>query len=79
MVDLVLHDISPELNERIQRLGLARGWTRRETVLHLLVQGLFSSDYNPLTELNEADAKQTSDHVLADAIKVFESLPSGKN
>gem|GEM_PF-360303 len=46
MAEVVLRDIDPLLMERIRRLSVARGWTREETCLALLEQGLFASEHH---------------------------------
>jgi hypothetical protein len=40
MADLILNNVDPVLSERILRLGLARGWGSRETLVRLLERGL---------------------------------------
>ncbi len=73
MHDLVLRDIDPILAERIQRIGIARGWSQQETVLRLLEQGLFACEQEVRGgfESPEVDA-------LADAIAALKLLPAGQ-
>lgn len=73
MPDLVLRDIDPILAERIQRIGLARGWSPHETVMRLLEQGLFACEQEVRGgfESPEVDA-------LSDAIAALKLLPAGQ-
>lgn len=72
MTDLVLRDIDPVLVDRIRRISVARGWTQHQTVMHLLEQGLFASEYEVTGGLQhpEVDA-------LAEAIAALKALPAG--
>lgn len=73
MPDLVLRDIDSILAERLRRIGLARGWDQRETVVRLLEQGLFACEQEVRGgfESPEVDA-------LADAIAALKLLPAGQ-
>lgn len=72
VTDLVLRDIDPVLVDRIRRISVARGWTQHQTVMHLLEQGLFASEYEVTGGLQhpEVDA-------LAEAIAALKALPAG--
>ncbi|CAD7386427.1 hypothetical protein [Xanthomonas arboricola] len=74
MTDLVLRDIDPLLVDRIRRISVARGWTQYQTVMHLLEQGLFASEYEVTGGLQhpEVDA-------LAEAIAALKALPAGNS
>ncbi|NJB81238.1 hypothetical protein GGR65_004333 [Xanthomonas sp. 3376] len=74
MTDLVLRDIDPLLVDRIRRISVARGWTQHQTVMHLLEQGLFASEYEVTGGLQhpEVDA-------LAEAIAALKALPAGNS
>lgn len=74
MSDIVLRDIDAVLDERIQRIANARGWSAQETLLHLLEQGLFvcENQVRGGFQDNEVD-------VLSEAIHVLKQLPAGKS
>lgn len=73
MVDLLLRDLDPLLNERIRRVAVARGWTREYTCVVLLEQGLFTSELEVRSGFHspEVDA-------LADAIAALQALPDAQ-
>ncbi|MFT3763897.1 MAG: hypothetical protein QM761_15050 [Pseudoxanthomonas sp.] len=70
MADLVLKNIDPVLNERILRIGAARGWDVRETTVRLLEQGLFHAEQ----ELRSGFSPREAD-ALADAIAALKQVP----
>jgi hypothetical protein len=72
MTDLVLRDIDPLLVDRIRRISVARGWTQHQTVMHLLEQGLFASEYDVSGGLQHPEVD-----VLAEAIAALKALPAG--
>ena len=73
MVDLLLRDLDPLLNERIRRVAVALGWTREYTCVVLLEQGLFTSELEVRSGFQspEVDA-------LADAIAALQALPDAQ-
>jgi len=73
MVDLLLRDLDPLLNERIRRVAVARGWTREYTCVVLLEQGLFTSEL----EVRSGFQSQEVD-ALADAIAALQALPDAQ-
>jgi len=72
MKDIVLKDIDEILAQRIQRAGDARGWSRQETLLHLLELGLFASESEIRTGFDDTEVD-----VLSDAIAALREVPSG--
>lgn len=72
MTDVTLRYIDPLLMERIRRLSVARGWTREETCIVLLEQGLFASEHQVRGgfEAPEVD-------VLSEAIQALQAIPPG--
>lgn len=72
MTDLMLRDIDPILIERIRRIAVARGWTQHQTVVALLEHGLFASEHEVRSGLEnpEVDA-------LSEAIAALRELPAG--
>ncbi len=72
MKDIVLKDINEILAQRIQRAGDARGWSRQETLLHLLELGLFASESEIRTGFDDAEVD-----VLSDAIAALREVPPG--
>jgi hypothetical protein len=70
MADLLLRDVDPLLLERIRRIAAARGWTREDTCMALLEQGLFASELEVRSGFHgpEVDA-------LAAAIAALQALP----
>jgi hypothetical protein len=74
MTDLVLRDVEPMLLERIQRVSIARGWSREKTCVALLEQGLFSSELKAHGGFNSPETE-----VLSEAIAALKALPAGEN
>ncbi|MGE8279959.1 MAG: hypothetical protein ACN6O2_05935 [Stenotrophomonas sp.] len=72
MVEVTLRDIDPLLMERIRRLSVARGWTREETCIALLEQGLFASEHQVRGGFEEPEVD-----VLSEAIQALQSMPAG--
>ncbi|WP_305805086.1 hypothetical protein [Stenotrophomonas sp. YIM B06876] len=70
MADLTLRDVDPVLLERILRLAVARGWTREQTCLVLLEQGLFAIE----GEARGGFATSEED-ALREAISALRDLP----
>ena len=72
MTDLILRGVEPVLMERIRRVSIARGWTRQQTCVALLEQGLFSSELQVRSgfQSREVDA-------LSQAIAALQALPAG--
>ena len=74
MVDLLLRDLDPLLNERIRRVAVARGWTREYTCVVLLEQGLFTSEL----EVRSGGFQSPEVDALADAIAALQALPDAQ-
>ncbi|KRG71904.1 hypothetical protein [Pseudoxanthomonas dokdonensis] len=74
MNEIVLRDIDAVLEQRIQRIAKARGWSAQETLLHLLEQGLFVCE----NEVRGGFQDEEVD-VLSEAILVLKQLPAGKS
>ncbi|KRG65482.1 hypothetical protein ABB27_15420 [Stenotrophomonas terrae] len=74
MAEVVLRDIDPLLMERIRRLSVARGWTREETCLALLEQGLFASEHHVRGGFDDPEVD-----VLSEAIKALQAMPAGSD
>ena len=74
MADVTLRNIDPLLMERIRRLSVARGWTREETCLALLEQGLFTSEQHVRGGFESPEVD-----VLSEAIKALQALPTGSD
>ncbi len=72
MVDLLLRDLDPLLNERIRRVAVARGWTREETCVALLEQGLFASELEVRGGFQNPEVE-----ALSEAIAALQALPAG--
>jgi len=72
MADVILRDVDPLLLERIRRLAVARGWTREQTCMVLLEQGLFASEYEVRQGFEDTEAD-----VLSEAIQALQALPAG--
>ncbi len=72
MQDIVLKDIDEVLAERIRRAGNARGWSRQETLLHLLELGLFASESETRIGFDDSEV-----NVLSDAIAALRNVPGG--
>ena len=72
MTDLIVRGVEPVLMERIRRVSIARGWTRQQTCVALLEQGLFSSELQVRSGFQspEVDA-------LSQAIAALQALPAG--
>lgn len=73
MADLLLQDVDPMLLERIGRLAIARGWSRPQTCLALLEQGLFSTEL----EVRGGFVSPEVD-ALSEAIAALQALPAGQ-
>ena len=74
MADVTLRNSDPLLMERIRRLSVARGWTREETCLALLEQGLFTSEQHVRGGFEDPEVD-----VLSEAIKALQALPTGSD
>jgi len=74
MADVTLRDIDPLLMERIRRLSVARGWTREETCVALLEQGLFASEHQVRGGFEGSEVD-----VLSEAIQALQALPAGSD
>ncbi|MGV8961738.1 MAG: hypothetical protein ACOH1V_15365 [Stenotrophomonas sp.] len=70
MADLKLRDVDPILLERILRLSVARGWTREQTCVALLEQGLFAIE----SQVRSGFASVEED-ALTEAIAALRDLP----
>lgn len=73
MTDLILRDVHPSLLERIQRISIARGWSREKTCIVLLEQGLFSSELEDRSAFNSPETE-----ALSQAIAALRALPAGE-
>lgn len=73
MTELVLRDIDPILVERIARVAMARGWSRDETLLRLLEQGLFACEQEVSGGFEGMEVA-----ALSDAIAALKLLPAGQ-
>ncbi|WP_066093249.1 hypothetical protein [Xanthomonas massiliensis] len=74
MADLLLQDVDPVLVERIRRISVARAWSQRQTLLALLEQGLFASELDVRSGLENREVD-----VLSEAIAALQGLPTGPN
>lgn len=72
MNEITLRDIDPLLLERIRRLSVARGWTREQTCMVLLEQGLFASEHEVRSGFEDPEVD-----VLSEAIQALHALPAG--
>ncbi len=72
MVELLLRDLDPLLNERIRRVAVARGWTREQTCVALLEQGLFASELEVRGGFQNPEVE-----ALSEAIAALQALPAG--
>jgi len=70
MPDLILHDIEPDLLDRVRRLADTRGCSLEASLLDLLQQGLACARQRD-NSLDDVDAR-----VLREAIAALESVPS---
>ena len=74
MAEVTLRDIDPLLMERIRRLSVARGWTREQTCIALLEQGLFASEHQVRGGFENSEVD-----VLSEAIQALHALPAGSD
>ena len=72
MTDLVMKDIDPVLADRIRRVAEARGWNMHDTLLHLLEQGLFTTESEVRGGFNDREVD-----VLSAAISALKEVPKG--
>ncbi|MEN5203191.1 hypothetical protein ABE473_01835 [Stenotrophomonas sp. TWI700] len=73
MADLLLRDVDPLLLERIRRIAVARGWTREDTCMALLEQGLFASELEVRSGFHDPEVD-----ALAAAIAALQALPDAQ-
>lgn len=73
MADLLLREVDPLLLERIRRIAVARGWTREDTCVALLEQGLFASELEVRSGFHDPEVD-----ALADAIAALQALPDAQ-
>ncbi|MGE8245646.1 MAG: hypothetical protein ACN6RA_06485 [Stenotrophomonas maltophilia] len=73
MADLLLRDVDPLLLERIRRIAAARGWTREDTCMALLEQGLFASKLEVRSGFHDPEVD-----ALAAAIAALQALPDAQ-
>lgn len=89
MADLILKDIDPVLNERLLRLGLARRWNSRDTVVRVLEAGLDAFEHEMRAELvsaaataqpaptASAPAANKEHDLFAEALNALQDVPPG--
>ncbi|NWF31436.1 hypothetical protein HH110_00055 [Stenotrophomonas sp. SAM-B] len=73
MADLLLRDVDPLLLERIRRIAAARGWTREDTCMALLEQGLSASELEVRSGFHDPEVD-----ALAAAIAALQALPDAQ-
>ncbi|MFT4256527.1 MAG: hypothetical protein QM599_06170 [Pseudoxanthomonas sp.] len=73
MADLIVKDIDLVLEDRIRRIGLAHGWSSRETAVRLLEQGLFHAEQDLRTGFSTNE-----EHALSDAITALRQVPDNQ-
>ncbi|MFT3755607.1 MAG: hypothetical protein QM769_06600 [Pseudoxanthomonas sp.] len=74
MTDLTVKDIDLVLEDRIRRIGLAHGWSPRETTVRLLELGLFHAEQELHTGFSTNE-----EHAMTDAITALQQVPGSGN
>ena len=70
MINLVLHDIDPNMAMRIRKVAETNGWTIHRTILHLIERGLYASEGGAL----RFDGRESD--VMQSVIAALETVPN---